>query len=267
MFVDACLLAGTHYLPTFPPLESQSRNKAIKPLAAIDMINTGGKSVISAILGQEDDPRVKQMSYLDNFRKARLAVKHNPVLTAEGVLEPAAAGQLPNDPHEFIGPRLPDEIYHYLSKGLINARLLGWRAGNEIIEAPPVDGGQSPQYQDLVSSKLTPIRTVTINILSAALHNWYQHNDITLRCWFPDSTGKPYTNTISMRGLPEYRRTVEMWNVKEETFKDVVAQFKVRMKSHDLLSRVKLTSGTACRPLRIGHSGFEERRFHCQVKH
>jgi hypothetical protein len=200
----------------------------MKPLGAIDMImNGGGRTGISVVLNNADDPRLKEMKYVENYRKARLAVKHQPVLTVEGKIEPTFENQLPNDAHEFIGQRLPDEIYHYLSKGLINARILNWRATSEIIEPPPVDGGDSTAYHTLVSSTLTPLRTTAINLLSSSLHNWYQHKDLTLRCWFLDPTGKPHTSTIGMRGIQDYRRTVEMWNVREDTFRDIVSQHEV----------------------------------------
>lgn len=228
MFVDACLLAGTHFLPTLPNLETPQRNKVIKPLGAIDLImNNGARTGISVVMANHDDPRLQAVQYVDKYRKARLAVKHHPVLTVDGKVEPTLNFELPNDAHAFIGQRLPDEIYHYLSKGLINARILNWRATSEIIEAPPVDTGDSLEYHNLVSSQLTPLRTTAINLLSSSLHNWFQHKDLTLKCWFVDSAGKPHTSTISMRGLPESRRNVEMWNVKESTFKDVVSQHQV----------------------------------------
>jgi hypothetical protein len=226
MFVDACLLAGSHFLTTIPTLDSPNKNRP-KPVGAIEMILSNGRTGIGAILNNQDDPRFLQGMYADKYRRARLAVKHHPVLTAEGEVKPSMEGKLPNDAHEFIGQRLPDEIYHYLSKGLINTRILNWRATSEIVESPPVDGGESAEYRTLVSSKLTPLRTTAINLLSSSLHNWYQHKDLSLKCWFEDASGKPHQSTISMKGLPEYRKVVDSWNVKEVTFKDVVSQYKV----------------------------------------
>ena len=227
-FIDACLLSGTHFLPALPSLDAPPRNKMPKPLSAMEMIyNSNARTGISVVLGTADDPRIKEMRYADNFRKARLAVKHQPILTKAGKIEPVAENLLPNDAHEFIGQRLPDEIYYYMSRGLISPHILNWRATSEIIEPPPMDGGDSEVYQTLVSSKLTPLRTTAINLLSSSLHNWYQHKDLTLKCWFPDSVGKPHTSTISMRGLPDSRRTVEMWNVKVATLREVATQYKV----------------------------------------
>lgn len=221
-FVDACLLAGTHFLPTLPILDVPSRSKELKPHAAIGMIMNNGRTGFAVVMNNAENPKLKETNYLENYRKARLAVKHQPILTIEGRITPSKSGDLPNDAHEFINNRLPDEIYYYLSRGLINARILTWRAAGEIIESQPVDTGDSQEYQTLVSSKLTPLRTTAINLLSSCLHNWYQHKDLQLKCWFPGPMGPPYESAISMTDLPEARTTVEMWNVKEATFMPVV---------------------------------------------
>lgn len=227
-FVDACLLAGTRFLPTLPNLESPRANKQSKPIGAIEMIMSQGRSGYSVVEQNREDPRLQASDYLDRYRKARLAVKHHPVLTVEGKVEPILEAQLPNDSHEFIGQRLPDEVYHYMSRGLINSRILSWRATSEIVEPPPIDGGDSPEYHNLVSRKLTPLRTTAINLLSSSLHNWYQHKDIDLKCWFQvDSTGKPQASTISMKGLPEWRKSVDTWNVKDAVIQNVTSKYQV----------------------------------------
>lgn len=178
-------------------------------------------------MNNREDPRFEQLNYLDRYRKARLAVKNHPILTRDGDYKPLNSNQLPNDAHEYLGARLPNEVYYYLSHGLINARILQWRTTCEIYEVPPMDGGESPEYRKLVSSTISPLRTTAINLLSSALHNWYRHKDLTLRCWFSDSTGKPQSSVISMKGLPETSTIVDTWNVKETTFKPVVEQHKV----------------------------------------
>jgi hypothetical protein len=46
------------------------------------------------------------------------------VLTDEGEVKPLNIEQAPNDIHEFIGYRLPDEVYYYLVRGLIGPQVL-----------------------------------------------------------------------------------------------------------------------------------------------
>ena len=226
VFIDTILLAGSDFLQTIPNLEAPNRNKAIKPYAAIDLINNNGRSGIQVVLNNQDDPKHRAVRYLEKFRIARMAIKHHPIITSSGKVEPLHDEQIPNDAHEFISQRLPDELFHYLSHGLINSRILSWRAFSEIIEPPPVDGGDAPTYQTLVGSKLSPLRTAMMNLLSAPLHNYFSHKDLTLKCWFP-KTQTPQISTVSTGPARESVRIVEMWNVKEEIFKDVVAKHKV----------------------------------------
>ncbi|KAF2126461.1 PIN domain-like protein [Dothidotthia symphoricarpi CBS 119687] len=211
IFVDALLLAGTSFLPTLPSLNTPNRTELLKPHSAIKMIMSNGRTGYSVVMNNREDPRFEQLNYLDRYRKARLAVKNHPIFTTDGDYKPLNSGSLPNDAHEYLGARLPNEVYYYLSQGLINARILQWRTTCEIYEVPPMDG-------------VSPLRTAAINLLSSALHNWYRHKDLTLRCWFPDSTGKPQSSVISMKGLPETSTLVDTWNVKEATFKSVVAK-------------------------------------------
>lgn len=237
-FVDACMLAGTHFLPTLPNLDAPNRSKASKLSGAIELIMSQGRTGHAVVMNNRDDPMFQRTNYVDRYRKARLAVKHHPILTSEGKIQPMLESQLPNDSYEFIGQRLPDEVFYYMSRGLINSRVLNWRAASEIVEAPPIDGGDGKTYQELVSNKLTPLRTTAINLLSSSLHNWYQHKDIDLKCWFSvDQTGKHQVTKISMNGLPEWRKSVDTWNVKEATFKDAIAKYQVcssRILVHDL---------------------------------
>jgi hypothetical protein len=228
VFVDALLLAGTPFLPTLPNLTSQNRAELLKPHGAIKMIMSSGRTGYSVVINNKDDPRFG--NYVDRYCKARLAVKNHPILTVGGKVEPLSPGQMSMDANQFLDHRLPDELHHYQSKGIISPRVLQWRTSCEIHEQPPMDGGVSTEYQKLVSSKLTPLRTTAINLLSSSLHNWYRHNDLELTCWFPEvTTGKPQKSTISMRDLPDSHSIVETWNVKEATFKDVVSQHEVGM--------------------------------------
>ena len=227
VFVDALLLAGTPFLPTLPNLSSPNRTELLKPHGAIKMIMSNGRTGYSVVINHKDDPRFG--NYVDRFCKARLAVKNHPILTVEGKVEPLNASQMSADANQFLGQRLSDELHYLQSKGIINSRLLQWRTSCEIYEQPPMDGGMSQAYQKLVSSKLTPLRTAAINLLSTSLHHWYKYKDLELTCWFPDlTTGKPQKSAISMRGLPEHQSIVETWNVKEATFRDVVSQHEVR---------------------------------------
>lgn len=199
---------------------------------------SSGRTGYSVVVNNQDDPRFKETDYIARYQKARLVVKNHPVYTDEGKIEPQNSHQLPNDAVQYLGQRLPDELFHYMSKGLINPRILQWRTTCEVFEVPPMDGGESQEYKNLVSSKLVPVRTTTINLLSSTLHNWYRHKDIEQKCWFLDSTNKQQATTIPVERTSESQTAaiVDTWNVKEATFREVTAQHKVGYKSNPILS-------------------------------
>jgi hypothetical protein len=225
LFVDALVLAGTPFLPTLPSLNAPNRNEFLKPHAAIKAIMGGGKTGYSVVVQNQDHPDVIQMQYVDRYRKARLRVKNHPVYTIDGRIEPANTACLPNNAIEYLDARLPDEVHHYMSLGLINPGILQWRTTGRIFDVPPMDGGDSVEYQSLVSTKLTPLRAVTINLLSSSLQNWFRHKSLEQRCWFSDPTAK--AQEITIVGVPDTLTIVNQWNVKEAVFAGVVAQYQV----------------------------------------
>lgn len=230
IFLDTCILAGTPFLPTLPILDAPNRAELLKPYSAIKMIMSNGQSGYSVVVSNNDVPPSGK-EYVTRYQKARLAVKNHPVYTEDGKIEPQNPASIPNDAVEYLGRRLPDEILHYMSKGLISPRILQWRTTGEIFEVPPMDGGDSPEYRNLVSSKLIPLRTSVINLLSSSLHNWYRHNDLEQTNWFspPDSNRKLASTTIHVERPSEAQAPsiVDTWNVKESTFKDAVGKYKV----------------------------------------
>lgn len=228
-FVDACMLAGTPFLPTLPNLTN--RTDLLKPHNAIKMIiNNGIRSGHAVVLNNQDDPRCQELGYKGRYQKARLAVKNHPIYTVDGKIEPQHSHELPNDAVAYLGQRLPDELFHYMSRGLINPRILQWRTTCEVFEVPPPDGGDSLEYKNLVSSKLIPLRTTAINLLSSTLHNWYRHKDLEQKCWFPDTKKQQYTTVTIRVERPSESQTpalVDTWNVKETIFRDAVNKYQV----------------------------------------
>lgn len=215
-FVDACILSGSDLLDAIPQLEN---NRAIQKQPrlqnAVDLVlNIGKGSGHAVCLHYQDDQQFRSMNYLDKYRRARLSVKHHVVLTVEGKVEPFNAREVPHDVHEFIGQRLPDELYYYLSKGIIGTRILNWRTSGEVLETPPLDGGESEEYRKLVRDQLTEMRTSTIGLLSHSLHRFYLHKDLNLRCWF----NKENVQTIVMKGIEDPRPRINSWNVHEDIF-------------------------------------------------
>jgi hypothetical protein len=223
VFVDACLLAGCTLLPPLPQLDNQQlQQQHMRMKKAVDMIvNLGQGSGYNVCAHYQDDPVFHRSGYLDRYKRARLAVKHHPVLLSDGRVDPLESKRVPNDVIEIIGQRLSEELYFYVSKGILGPRILNWRTSGEILEPPPLDGGESSEYRGLVRDQLTEVRTSAIALLSYSLHRVYQHKGLNLRCWFDKDSPK----VINMKDIENPVPHTSKWNVHEDVFNPFIERF------------------------------------------
>lgn len=120
----------------------------------------------------------------------------------------------PNDLATIVGVRLPIELYHYLQKGVIGPRVLDWRTRKEIFESPPLDGGNSSAYRELVQKKLQPLHLRALTLLSSRLARYYHNINVDLICWFNESEKQ----TLDVKGStqPETSgKDAETWHVRD----------------------------------------------------
>jgi hypothetical protein len=212
VFVDACLLSGCSFLPTLPQLDSEltasQRGPTIK--AAADLLKRGQLNGNALCLQYQDDPAMVALNYLDRYRKASLYIKHYVCIRSDGSIETVDSASAPSDLNNIMGHRLPEEAFAYLSRGIISSEVLSWMASNEMVQCPPLDGGDADVYRRLVSDGLSPLRTTALSLLSYSAHRWFQHNPIYLRCWFDPS--RPKSFNVSESADP--RTTLSGWNVR-----------------------------------------------------
>jgi len=216
MFVDACMLSGSSFLSTFPPLENpQFYRKSFTIRDSINLMNTLGRNVTGVCTHYQDDPQVQQSDYLDRYRRGSMAVKHHVILTDDGRVEPLNLERAPSDIHEFIGQRLPEELYFYLSRGVIGPQVLDWLTSGQLMENPPLDNGDSEEYRSLVRDKLANIRTQALSLLAQHLARFYNNKNVTVRFWFDNNLSR----TLTHKGLvPPPFELSAAWNVHEDFF-------------------------------------------------
>lgn len=244
-FVDACMLGGCQYLPSLPTLSGTNKLRQAAGYISKDSFNgpSNGIDVIMRMMdntldGSANIETAKKEDYLDRFRRARLAVKHQIVLGKDGKVEPFAPDKVPSDLNEIIGQRLPEELYYYLSIALIGPRPLNQLTSGQIYELVPVAGGESLDFQQLVKEKLTPLRAATLALLSSPLHRGFQFRDIVLNCWFDPETQTP----IAIRTLQEpLRAVINKWNVHSDALptmtKEISLAFAVQSLSKSLVGK------------------------------
>ncbi|KAG9961067.1 PIN domain-like protein, partial [Aureobasidium melanogenum] len=214
MFVDACLLSGCSILPTLPQLENDmtASPRTPKIRAAADLLKRSQANGNALCLQYQDDPAMIALNYLDRYRKASLYIKHYVCIRPNGKIESVDGASAPSDLNNIMGHRLPEEAFGYLSHGIISPEVLSWIASNEIIERPPLDGGEADAYRRLVSDSLTPLRTSALSLLTYSFHRFYQHRPIYLRCWFSPNAPK----TLNVADTTDPRTTISGWNVRLE---------------------------------------------------
>ena len=226
-FVDACMLSGTSMLSSLPTLPARRE----KVRTVVEMMKREGHTGLSVCLQLQEEDLMKRENYLDRYRRSRLAVKHQVVLTPGGKVEPFAAEQIPSDLNELIGQHLPDELYYYLSIALIAPRPLNQLTSAQIFEKAPADGGDAEAYRILVRDKLKPVRAATLALLAGLLHRVFKFRDLSLRCWFDPNTD----NTITIKEIDKPATAVEQWNVHGDLLPNATKDISLA----SLLSRLK----------------------------
>jgi hypothetical protein len=210
-FVDLCLLSGLTVLAPAPLSEIEESTTPIQPARALMSRAMNDGLVVCE--------QLKDKPYLALFEKARAAVTHITTLKQGGEVVLASPESSPQDIHEVLGQRLPDEFYYYLSRGVIGPKMLQWRTRNEIFEISPLDGGASTAYQTLVSKTLVPLRTRAMALLSRSLHRYYQRTDVGLVCWYDEANRKALDLAEVVQSIQQ--DPSDRWQVKDEVFSQV----------------------------------------------
>ncbi|PNY25324.1 Protein MKT1 [Tolypocladium capitatum] len=213
MFIDALLMTGTSFLPPFPPLlDTSMYQDSSTVMDAVNMLRTSDKSVATACASFNDILQAQDPTWLDKYRKARMAVHHFIFIAENGEVRVNDFDRLTKDNHEYLGLQLPAELFHYLNTGLIGARNLNCITHGQIVVQPTLDGGVSDEYRRLVTDKILPLKEQALGLIIPRVHRGIGHKDITMRVWFDPK----FAYTINHRSLqPPPSQRVGTWDVKE----------------------------------------------------
>ncbi len=224
LFRDAQLLLGSQYLPTFPTLDRGNASKKTTILDAVQTLNSAGRSVIQLCHQLRDDPRVQQLQYADRYKKAVMTLKHHVVLETSGKVQPMDVQHAPGDVHEFVGQRLPEELYFYISKGMFGAQVPNWLTSNEILLSLPGGCVDTDVYRRLLRDQLNPLRTQSLVLLSNSLNRYYNTKAITLKMWYENDTTD---RTITIKELPSVKAQICGWKVHNDAFPSAIRDNQV----------------------------------------
>ncbi|TRM65452.1 XPG I-region protein [Schizophyllum amplum] len=232
-FMDIGILVGFDQSPTFPPTQ---HDQALK--ATVDMVKYY-KSGHHAVVAFAEHPGVKSMQYQEQYARMRTMIKFSLILSSEGTVTPLpltsptppshgphgghghqpTAADVPQDLHEIFTNRLPDEIYFYLSRGLIGPQVLNWLTSNVVQEPPPLDNGESNEFRRFVKEVITEGQTgpraTALALVSGVCHNFWQKRVVTSAFWY-DLPNQPSQNKSIQHNSTQTMQLAERvsgWNV------------------------------------------------------
>ncbi|KAJ7483411.1 XPG I-region protein [Mycena latifolia] len=228
-FLDIAILVGSAHSPPFPPT---THEQALK--ATVDMVKYY-KSGFAAVSAFAEHPAVKSIGYTEHYARTRSMVRYSLILSAEGVVlplplaapspapgAPAQAGptaaDVPTDLHEVFTHRLPDEVFFYLSRGLLGPQALVWLTGGQIVEGPPLDNGETTEYKrfvkEVVTDGQTGPRATALALLSSVAHPFWANRKVAGFFWF-EQPG-PHAQKAVQHNAPQTVQLAERvagWNV------------------------------------------------------
>ncbi|KAJ6139665.1 XPG N-terminal [Penicillium samsonianum] len=222
-FLDFCLLLGSPFLRSLPLFENPAYpGKSPTIRDALPMFNAAGRSALTLCAQFEEDRRMQELQYADLYKRAYMIVKHHVYIDVEGRVGPMDPENTSSDMHELIGQRLPEELYFYLSKGIIGADVPNFLTTGEVRISLPLGTEDTEIYRQLVGDILTPVRTQSICLLANSLHRFYQTKVIRIRPWFDETSER----TINLKGIPSVKETIHSWKIHGEQFPESIKKLQ-----------------------------------------
>jgi hypothetical protein len=234
--INSMLMTGTSFLPAFPVLKDREiiKQQPYTITDATNMYRTANKSMITLCETWSEILHKQEPKWEDKYRKAKMAIKHNIHMVDKQPGSSAVEGAhvkvtdfdvLTGDHHEYIGLQLPDELYHYMIHGGIGPRLMNWLSWLEMLEFPPLAGGDAEEYRRLVTQQLVPFHAQSIALYTVRMHRAFQHKNFTMRFWF-DNTTAVVMNHQSVDPAPD--KLTSTWRVNQQLFAKQVATTKTK---------------------------------------
>lgn len=200
---------------------------------AVGLLNSTGRSVIQLCNFHRDDPEIQNMQYADRYKKVIMTIKHHVVLESNGVVGPLDFDHAPGDVHEFVGQRLPEELFFYISKGMLGTQIPNWLTSGEIDLSLPGGVIDSEPYRRLIIEQLNPLRTEALKILAESLNYYYQSRTIRVRSW----DGRDAQSlTIPLKEISPLKTKMLQWKVRGADLTHVLSKTKVNPRSLNLLA-------------------------------
>ncbi|QGA18185.1 hypothetical protein EYB26_005869 [Talaromyces marneffei] len=222
-FLEFGLLLGSRYLRTFPPFENSTfPGKPWNIRDALNIFNGANRHATTLCSQFEEDRRVQDLQYLDRYKRAYMSIKHHVTTDNEGRVGPLDPETAPSDVHELIGQRLPEELYYYISRGVLGSNIPNYLTTGQLTVPLPFGVEDSEVYRRLAGDSLMPIREQAVGLLSNSLHRFYQTKVINVRLWHEENS----TRTINLKTLPSVRDSIRSWRISHKQLPSELANLE-----------------------------------------
>jgi len=212
------------------------------------------KSGHAAVSAFAEHPAVKSIQYMDHYARTRAMIKYSLVFSSEGTVLPLplaitspghghqghhshhpTAADIPSDLHEVFTHRLPDEIYYYLSRGLLGPQALVWLTTGMIVENPPLDNGETTEYKlfvkEVITDGQTGPRATALALVSNVSHSFWTNRKVMGSFWFE----QPSTHNHNQKPIQHHsQQTAQLaervagWNVTYAVVEEELRRQNVR---------------------------------------
>ncbi|KAG0659521.1 hypothetical protein C6P45_001827 [Maudiozyma exigua] len=204
-FVDISMAVGNTLQPsTLPPLQIYPNNKVFE--IALEMVLNAGTNFYLYQLNNQVNSMTKQ--FLEQYQRGISHLKYMPVMLDSGKVDlyinnfehsivnsnsnkenknktdQIMSLPVPNDVHDFITQRLPNEYYFYKSIGLATGKLFDSITTGIYPEDAPLGGGSSDSYRKLVQDSVTDFKNKELNLLTQPINRYFQMKQIKQINWF-----------------------------------------------------------------------------------
>lgn len=213
MLDDALLMCGTSFLPPFPPLQFENTipHQPFTLVDAVNLLRGSEKSIVGACRQFADILEKHDPKWLDKFWKAKIGILHAIIVQENGQVISRDYANLTSDNNDYLGLRLPPELYYYLSRALVGPRILNYFVSLESIIFPTLDGIVSEEYKRLITKTIIPLKETAAALVASRIHRAFQNKSVSIRFWF-DSDLKQ--SLLHKSVLEQANRKADTWGVE-----------------------------------------------------
>lgn len=171
-FIDACMLAGTEYCPTYPYFTDDVSNcSKFQFSAAVDIAKQG--PLIN--LMQTFPTEALKQDHMHGYCTCKVLLQSSPILhTDSGEVRPSGGSGkgfdlVPKDFRDIMGGKLPSSLYYLMVQGVISHKLPQAFARGEWPDRtqPLVD---TQEFRTLLKELTSEYREKAINLIAPHLH-------------------------------------------------------------------------------------------------